>query len=563
MLKSIPLLSACILLYRTPVTSRSAPEEKTTTVFELTQVDGEPKRSTGSSTVATTVSPPREGKPTAENSRVETHQRSSACLTRGAEGGGRGTSGLPENTKSSRSQGRALRDGDSATTTTTSRTWKPNVYRTLDWFPIPGRQVLLVDPSAVKATAAAVDEETAAARTAERSAETRPSNGVDLRPRHKGAVDDRGKGNSGDAGLGLGREGLPEHHWERRRGPQDKEADEGEEGGKQAESAKPRKPEGRHERAIHGNSERSEIVLSARSMLPCAASLVDLSCSPPPTDTKAGARARARARSLSGSCRARPHTSASRARGGHKADASSGGLPARPPSTPTNFVVSHSQTKPRVGGLGASRRTPEAYHREASCATLSTPGGGLSGPIVTPEKTRRIPASPNERRGERGGGGGSGGRVEVGKPSPHRQRRDGAAISDTPTSKEGGLQIHRLPVRTMATASRATPPVRKETVVAPGPLRERRHPSRGASNSQPQRAAISGWEGDGTSVIGPQERGTISTGMGRAHGRGGAKMLPTTLHSDNSLGECFSVGSTAASSISSYCGWNNTSNSQN
>lgn len=495
------------------------------------------------------------------------HQRGTAGLKRGAEGGGRGNSGFPGNTKPSRSQGRVLRDGGSATpptTTTTGRTWKPNVHRPLEWFPVPARQVLLVDPNDVKATAAGVAEEARAARTAGRSAEPRPSSRVDLRPIDEGAVGDRGSGNNGDAKSG-GTEDCSEHRREGRGGgPQDREAKKTE-GGKQRGSAKPTTPQEGHGYTIQESSKPSEIVLSARSTVPSAASLVDLSCSPRPTGTKAGARATARARLTSGSYRARPHTSASRAWGRYKRDAPSGGVLARKYSAAMNFMVSPSQTKARVESLGGNRRTPEVSHREMSCVSLSALGGGPVRPFATPESTRRMPPSPNELQGERAGGG-SGGRVDVRKPNPHRQRRAGAAAIDSPASKEGGLQVIRLPVRATATASHATSAAQKEkttAVVAPGPPREMRHPSREASTSQPQRAAISGWEGEEASVTTrPQERGVTSSDMGGARDLAGDKMPPTAVHSDNSLGDVSSVCSADSSVNSSYCGWNKTSSSQ-
>lgn len=558
-------------------TSPSAPEDKPTTVFELTQVDGEPERSTPSSTVAINVSSLRGGeRPTAEIPRAETHQSSSTtCSTRGAaeEGGERGTSPSPENANPPRSQRRAPRDGDSAAAATAaaSRVWKPNVHRPLEWFPVPGRQLLLVDPTDVNATtgAAGVTEETAAtaAAAADRPAgEPRPSSGVDLGPRDRRAVGDRGGCNNRDTRARGG--GDPaEHRRERRRGPRDKEAaEQPEEGGKQAagRAKEPRNPEAGHERTIQEGSDRSEIVLSARSKLPSAAPVVGRSCSPAPTDANARERATARARLLSGRCRARPHTSASRAWGGCKADTPSGGVTARKSSTAIDFLVSPSQTKVRTElRTGGNRSTPEAGHRETACASMSALGrGAFVGPLVTAENTRIMPFSPPERHGERAGGR-SGGRFEVGKSSPDRQRRAEAAVIASPTSKEkGGLQFQRLPVRTMATAGRASSTARKQAVVSPGgPPRERRHTLRGLSHSQPQRAAISGWEGEETSVVKAQDRGTTGSCVGRARGRGGADMLPTPLHSDNvSWADTFSDVGSANSGISSYCGWNKMSN---
>lgn len=547
----------------------SAAEDKPTTVFELTQVDGEPERNKEIPTVATNASSLSGGKPTAEISHTGTPQKGTVCSSRSTEGRReRGTNPSPENAKPPLSRAQAPRDGDSATAATTSRAWKPNAHRPLEWFPVPGRQVLLVDPSDARASAQAAADETAATGTAGRSAaEPRPSGGVDLRPRDKGAVGDRGGGSDGETKV-PGGEDRDEHHLERRRGPRDKGASQHKEGGRQMGGTKPEKSQGGHEYAAHENSDQSEIVVSARSTPPPAALVVDLSCPPAPTgDAKAGARATARAQLLSESRRARPHTSASRTWGRRKADAlSRGATAAQKSSTAVNSIVSHSQTKARVELLGGHRRTPEASRRETACASMSTLGGGvLIGPLVAAEHTQATPFSPNARYVERAGGGRGGGRVEVGKSTPNRRRRaDAAAIVSPTTRKEGGLQIQRLPVRTTATAvRRGSYALRKKpAVVAPAPSRERRHPSRGASHSRSQRAGISGWEGEEASVVKPQGRGTTGSGMDRARGQGGAhQMLPTTLLSDNMSGGDFSVGS-ANSSVSGYCGWNKTNNSQ-
>eukprot|EP00752_Nemacystus_decipiens_P002990 g2774.t1 len=565
-----------------PAWKGGKPENKPTAVFELTQVDGEPHRSAGSSTIATSVSSLRGRKPKAETPLVETHQSSTAGSKRGAEGAvERGDiSRPPENVKPPRSQGQALRDADSAAAaaaavaTAASRIWKPNVHRPLEWFPVPGRQVLLVDPSDVKAaaTVAGVASKTATAGVAGRSAgEPRSSSGVDLRPRDKGAVGgDLGGGNNGD-NQGWGGEDRPGHHRKRgRKGPRDEEAEQREDGGKKKQAAvaggggaNTRKAEAGHEHATQENCDRSEIVLSARStLLPSSAPVGDPSCcSPAPTDARAGARATARARYLLERCRARPHTSASRAWGRHKVDAAPGGVTARKPVTATDLMVSPSQTNARVGHIGGNRRKPEACHRETACATMSALGrGAFVGPPVTPESTRIMPFSPHERRGEMTGGG-SGGRVGVCKSSPSQQRRAEPAVIASPTNKDGGLQVQRIPVRATATASRASSTARKEAAAAPGPPRGKsRHPSRGVPHSPQQRAAISGWEGEETSVVKPQGRGTTSGGLGKARGLEGANMLPTTLHSDNaSSADTFSVGS-AHDSTSSYCGWNKPSN---
>lgn len=543
------------------LTSHSVPEDKPTTVFELTQVDGKPERSTGDSTVTPNVPPGRGGKPTEEKSRAEAYRRSTACPTRGEGGGGRGTSSSPENTKPSQSHRRARKGGESTTATATAagRAWKPNVHRPLEWFPVPGRQVLLVDPNHASVSAnvdanpsgiAAGEAEGTAAATggeAGRPAEACPTIG--------GSGDNRGA----DGGSREDREG---HHRRRRRGPQGQEADEGEEGKRHmGGSARPEEAEWGHEHAAQEKCDRSNIVLSARSTLSSAAApLVHLSGLPTTTGANSGVRSTAKARLLSGRCRARPHTSTSRAAawGRQKADAPpAGGVVAQDFSTATDFTVRHPQSKPRAEVLGGNRRTPEASHRETSCASMKALGGISIGPFVTPENSQIVASPPNERRGEMADGE-RGGRIGVAKFSPHRQRgAGGAAMTVSHTGRKGGLQIQRLPVRNTATASRVSYTARKEAGVAQGPPRERRHSSLGTSHWQPRRTAISG---EKTSVVRPQDGGATSGGMGRARGRGAATM-PPTLHSDNSLGGTCSPAS-ANSSVSSYCGWNKTSNSQ-
>ena len=347
--------------------------------------------------------------------------------------------------------------------------------------------------------------------------------------------------------------------------PRDRGAGRREEGRRQAGGAKSLNPEAEHdEHAARENGDRSEIALSARSALSPTSPVVDLSCPPTPTDdAKAGARATARAQLLSWrSCRgARPHTSSGRTWGKHRADASSGGGAT---AVAVNLMVRHSQTTTKVELLGGHRRSLEAGRRETACASMSALGGGvLIRPLVTPaENTRAMPFSPDARQGGNAGGGRV---VGVGKSSPHRRRRaDAAAVASPTTSKEGGLQIQRLPT---AVASRASSAPRKETAVvaagvAPGLPRGRRQPSREASHPQSQRPAISAWEGEKAVVVKQQDRGMTGSGVDAARGRGGAQMHTTTVLSANtSVGDAISVGS-ANSSTSGYCGWNKTSNSQ-
>ncbi|CAM9964631.1 unnamed protein product, partial [Ectocarpus sp. 12 AP-2014] len=132
------------------------PVSATATVFELTQVDGRPKKDSGEGDSSPTSAPLAHDTTRStdiwriDNQRQEVSPPEDCSKQVRMEEGDK-----PDAASSSHRRRRIPDDGNSTAESATTRKWKPNAFRPLEWFPVPGRQVFLVDPNDVKAAPAA------------------------------------------------------------------------------------------------------------------------------------------------------------------------------------------------------------------------------------------------------------------------------------------------------------------------------------------------------------------------------------------------------------------------
>ncbi|CAM9627040.1 unnamed protein product, partial [Ectocarpus sp. 12 AP-2014] len=132
------------------------PVRATATVFELTQVDGRPEKDAGEGASSPTSAPlAHETTRSTDVWRVDNQQQEVSPPEDCSKQARMEEGDKPDAPSSSHRRRRIPDDGDSTAASATTRKWKPNAFRPLEWFPVPGRQVFLVDPNDVKAAPAA------------------------------------------------------------------------------------------------------------------------------------------------------------------------------------------------------------------------------------------------------------------------------------------------------------------------------------------------------------------------------------------------------------------------
>ncbi|CAM9159192.1 unnamed protein product [Ectocarpus sp. 13 AM-2016] len=193
------------------------PVRATATVFELTQVDGRSEKDAREGASSPTSAPlTHETTRSTDVWRVDNQQQEVSppedCSKQvRMEGGDK-----PDAAPFSHRPRRIPEDGDSTAASATTRRWKPNAFRPLEWFPVPGRPVFLVDPNDVKAAPAA--------EPVGRPVESNTSNAFDVPPGGQGA-EGGGSGNCGssESRHAVGGEDAGEQDRAGRRGGQVKE----------------------------------------------------------------------------------------------------------------------------------------------------------------------------------------------------------------------------------------------------------------------------------------------------------------------------------------------------
>lgn len=533
-------------------------------------MDGKPETNADSVTVATCSTPVREATPRTDKA-LEDKSEQADVLPPSKEGSApAGAVGdehaLPQSDKSARARRRSPHKGGNSTTTTTPSTaWKPNAQRPLDWFPVPGRQVFLVDPNDVKAAATAAG----AKATAVREAANNSSEGDDSRPAEKGA--------GGEACANHCEEG--ERAWTEKvvsGGGQDPE--------KRPGSTRPRKAEGGGGLAgdTRESRDRSEVLLSARSGFPSASVLANLLLSPANGRPKE-ARARVPSGKIRACCDGSSPARADKARSCHDSDLTPNYDPPRTPSLALDLmsqsVREGPDTKPEVDAQHRAKHiSANAVHCHARIPVASGLGANFNTSTVTSEDEPWAARLPDGRPGA-GAGAGEGGKVVVGHINAHRRRASVVGATNILGNRDGGLQINQLRPGSKAPRVAGAPRLLHENRRPPsglpqphgvkpfdrradenvcGAVCRKRSPVFRSSNSGEvgSNGKMPGVAGSrSTTRFAPQGRETMNRAA-REHGGGGISTWPASpWDSDTGLDECISISSTANSSINSCCGW--------
>lgn len=410
-----------------------------------------------------------------------------------------------DNAASSQRRRRVPDDGNSTATSATTRKWKPNAFRPLEWFPVPGRQVFLVDPNDVK--------EAPAAEPVGRPVEGETSNTANVRPDSQGA-DGGGGGNCGsnENRQAVGGEDTVEQDRAGRRGGQAKE-------GMRIDSGKGQPGSGSPSRG---------------SAFPTAAVLNNILLSPT-SNRDAGVRPRFWTRSRRArSSRPLHGVGALRALEGQKPN----GLMAdalRPKSPGSMGMMTSFSTQVRleidpddVRSRGFYRREEEHRRETRQCIEASDSAAGLA---VTPGVRARISDSTGQRPARNKGVGSHGRHDKRPRRVPQCQR---LTISGWEGAEDAGSNIDLGRSPTFKPSE--------------SPELESSYRTLGAVRDKSGRGA-------------PPSGGILKSSFTRGL-RGGVRVKAQPAsphHSDSGFDECFSISS-AATSSNSCCGWRKSDN---
>ncbi|CAM9407603.1 unnamed protein product [Ectocarpus fasciculatus] len=487
-----------------PAWKGANPVNATTTVFELTQVGGRPEKDAGGSASSPTIaSLAHEKTRSTDNWRVDNQQQEaeSSKQVRVKEGD------KPDNAASSQRRRRVPDDGNSTVASATTRKWKANAFRPLEWFPVPGRHVVLVDPNDVKAAPAA--------EPVGRPVESETSYTATVRPDRQGADVGGGGGNCGnsESHQAVGEEDAVEQDRARRRGGQAKEETRTESGKGQPGSASP----------------------STRSAFPTAAVLNSILLSPATNRQDTGVRPRIWTRSRRArSIRSLHGVGANRAMQGQKSN-----IPLadtlQPKSPGSSGVTTSFATQLRleigpddVRTRGFHRREEE--HRRETRRPCVEASDGAAGLAVTPGVRPRVSCSTGQRPA----------RTKTVEPPWRHDKRHPA---------RRGPQCQRLTISGWEGAEDAGSigDLGRSPIFKPRESPELENSCRTLGAVRDKKSGRDA----------PPSGGILKSSFARGHRGGmGVKARPASPHlSDSGLDEGFSVSSAATSNNNSCCGW--------